>query len=145
MIRHSHSTVVPALADLVAAGPGSIGTALSWVPTLGSLGPVVPLQATATGGSPVVVVLLLLGLAVAAGLSLLIAYEALRGYRGSDDTGMLLLAAGIVLLTAVPNGLRIALPTFTGTAESLRVLVATGSELLGLACILLAIYGRPRQ
>jgi len=145
MIRHSHSTVAPALADLVAAGPGSLGAAPAGVATPGSLGSVVPLQATATGGSPVVVVLLLLGLAVAAGLSLLIAYEALRGYRGSDDTGMLLLAVGIVLLTAVPNGLRIALPTFTGTPESLRVLVATGSELLGLTCILLAIYGRPRQ
>jgi hypothetical protein len=141
MIRHSHTTVAHALADLPAAalaeGPADA------LP--GSFGSVVPLQATATGGSPVVVVLLLLGLAVAAGLSLLIAYEALRGYRGSDDTGMLLLAVGIVLLTAAPNGLRIALPTFTGSSESLRVLVATGSELLGLACILLAIYGRPRQ
>jgi hypothetical protein len=145
MIRHSHSTVAPALADLVAAVPGSLATTPARVDAAGSFGSVVPLQATATGGSPIVVVLLLLGLAVAAGLSLLIAYEALRGYRGSDDTGMLLLAVGIVLLTAVPNGLRIALPTFTGTAESLRVLVATGSELLGLACILLAIYGRPRQ
>jgi hypothetical protein len=145
MIRYSHATVAPALADLVAAVPGPLGTVPSGGTTPSPFGSVVPLQATATGGSPVVVVLLLLGLAVAAGLSLLIAYEALRGYRGSDDTGMLLLAVGIVLLTAVPNGLRIALPTFAGTSESLRVLVATGSELLGLACILLAIYGRPRQ
>lgn len=105
----------------------------------------IALQATATGGSPVVVVLGLLGVAVATGLSLLIAYEALRGYRGSDDTGMLLLAVGIVCLTVAPNTLRVVLPTFTGTAESLRLLLATGSELLGLACILLAIYGRPRQ
>ncbi|MEF8853604.1 MAG: hypothetical protein V5A28_14505 [Haloarculaceae archaeon] len=102
------------------------------------------LQATATGGSPVVV-LGLLGVAVATGLSLLIAYHALRGYRGSDDTGMLLLAVGIVLLTAGPNTLRLVLPTFTVAPESLRLLAATGSELLGLACMLLAIYGRPRQ
>jgi hypothetical protein len=102
-----------------------------------------PLQATATGGSPVVVVLAFLGLAVAAGLSLLIAYHALRGYRGSADTGMLLLAVGIVLLTAGPNALRIVLPTFTDVPGGTRVLVATLSELLGLGCILAAIYGRP--
>jgi hypothetical protein len=111
----------------------------------GALDPRMALQATATGGSPVVVVLGLLGVAVATGLSLLIAYHALRGYRGSDDTGMLLLAVGIVCLTAGPNTLRVVLPTFTGAPESLRLLLATGSELLGLACILLAIYGRPRQ
>lgn len=102
-----------------------------------------PLQASATGGTAVVTVLAFLGLAVAAGLSLLIAYEALRGYRGNRDPGMLLLAVGIVLLTAGPNALRIVLPTFTATPESLRILLATISELLGLACILLAIYGRP--
>lgn len=104
---------------------------------------VAPLQSTVTGGSAAVVVLGLVGLAVAAGLSLLIAYEALRGYRGSDDAGMLLLAVGIVLLTAGPNAIRIVLPTFTGAPESWRVLLATASELLGLACILAAIYGRP--
>ena len=129
MTGHTTAAVARTLASL----PGATGDAF------------VPLQTTATGGSPVVVVLGLLGLAVAAGLSLLIAYHALRGYRGSEDTDMLLLAVGIVLLTAGPNTLRIVLPTFTGAPESLRVLLATGSELLGLACILLAIYGRPRE
>lgn len=102
-----------------------------------------PLQTAATGGSAVVAVLVFLGLAVAAGLSLLIAYEALRGYRGSADAGMLLLAVGIVLLTAVPNAIRIAVPMFTDAPGGTRALLATLSELLGLACILLAIYGRP--
>lgn len=110
--------------------------------TVGSLSPTVPLQTTATGGSPVVAVLVLLGLAAAFGLSLLIAYHALRGYRGSADTGMLLLAVGIVLLTAGPNALRVVLPTFTDASVGTRVLLATLSELGGLACILAAIYGR---
>jgi hypothetical protein len=105
--------------------------------------PTFPAQATVSGGSAAVAVLVLLGLAVAAGLSILIAYHALRGYRGSDDPGMLLLAVGIVLLTAVPNGVRIAVPTFTDAGSGTRVLVSTLLELLGLACILLAIYGRP--
>ena len=102
-----------------------------------------PLQTVSTGGSPLVAVLVFLGLAVATGLSLLIAYEAVRGYRGSDDVGMLFLAVGIVLLTAGAHTLRIVLPTFTAHPESVRVLLATTSELLGLACILIAIYGRP--
>ena len=132
MIPTTTATVTGVL-DAVAPAPGALDSAT------------IALQATATGGSPVVVVLALLGVAVATGLSLLIAYEALRGYRGSNDTGMLLLAVGIVCLTATPNTLRVVLPTFTGAPESLRLLLATGSELLGLACILLAIYGRPRQ
>ena len=98
---------------------------------------------TDSGGSAVLAALVLLGLATAAGLSLLIAYEALRGYRGSRDRAMLWLAVGIVLLTAGPIALRVVLPTFTETADSVRVLSATASELLGLACILYAVYGRP--
>ncbi|QPV63523.1 hypothetical protein I7X12_02490 [Halosimplex litoreum] len=108
-----------------------------------ALAPVPALQASATGGSVVIAVLVLLGLAVAAGLSLLIAYEALKGYRGTHDRAMLLLAVGIVLLTGGPIALRIALPTLTDTPESVRLLSTTVSELLGLGCILYAIYGRP--
>ncbi|MFB6173207.1 MAG: hypothetical protein ABEI39_01045 [Halobacteriales archaeon] len=100
-------------------------------------------QVTATGGSPVLAALALLGLVVAAGLSLLIAYEALRGYRGTRDRAMLFLAVGIVFLTAGPIALRIALPTFTEAPGSVRLLSTTTSELLGLGCILYAIYGRP--
>jgi len=108
-----------------------------------ALAPVAALQASATGGSVVIAVLVLLGLAVAAGLSLLIAYEALKGYRGTRDRAMLLLAVGIVLLTGGPIALRIALPTLTDAPESVRLLSTTVSELLGLGCILYAIYGRP--
>jgi len=111
------------------------------IPT--ALSPVQPAQVTATGGSAVLAVLALLGLFVAAGLSLLIAYEALRGYRGTQERAMLYLAVGIVLLTAGPIALRIALPTFTDAPESVRLLSTTVSELLGLGCILYSIYGRP--
>jgi hypothetical protein len=100
-------------------------------------------QPTATGGSVALALAVLLGLAVAAGLSLLIAYEAVRGYRGTGDRAMLWLAAGIVLLTAGPIALRVAIPTFTTAGDSVRILSATTSELLGLGCILYAIYGRP--
>lgn len=113
-------------------------SALGPFPALG-----VALQATATGGSAVLAALALLGLAVAAGLSLLIAYEALKGYRGTRDRGMLFLAVGIVLLTGGPIVLRIALPTLTDAPESVRLLSTTVSELLGLTFILYAIYGRP--
>ncbi|QLH77592.1 hypothetical protein HZS55_09910 [Halosimplex rubrum] len=105
--------------------------------------PDLALQVSATGGSAVLAALALLSLAVAAGLSLLIAYEALKGYRGTRDRAMLFLAVGIVLLTGGPIALRIALPTLTDTPESVRLLSTTVSELLGLGCILYAIYGRP--
>ncbi len=103
----------------------------------------VPAQVSVTGGSAVVAAVALLGLAVAAGLSVLIAYEALKGYRGTGDRAMLFLAVGIVLLTGGPIALRILLPTFTETPESVRLLSTTVSELLGLGCILYAIYGEP--
>jgi hypothetical protein len=101
------------------------------------------LQAQATGGSPILALVTLLGLFVAAGLALLIAYEALKGYRGTGERAMLYLAVGIVLLTAGPTAIRVVIPTFTTIQPSVRVLSSTLSELLGLGCILYAIYGRP--
>ena len=108
-----------------------------------AIAPVAAMQISATGGSAVLAALALVSLAVAAGLSLLIAYEALQGYQGTRDRAMLFLAVGIVLLTSGPIALRIALPTLTETPESVRLLSTTVSELLGLVCILYAIYGRP--
>ena len=120
-------------------------TAVGWAPEpAATAGEVVsPLQINVTGGSVVFALLALFALAVAAGLSLLIAYEALRGYRGTGEQAMLMLAVGIVLLSAGPIAIRIVLPTFTNAPDSVRALSATASELLGLGCILYAIYGRP--
>jgi hypothetical protein len=120
----------------------SAQTVVGAIPATGGPSAQVP-QVTVTGGSAVVALLALFALAVAAGLSLLVAYEALRGYRGTGDNAMLMLAVGIVLLSAGPIAIRIALPTFTGAPDAVRVLSATASELLGLGCILYAIYGRP--
>lgn len=108
-----------------------------------TLVPLAAREPSATGGPVAVAALVLVGLAAAAALSLLIAYEALKGYRGSGDRGMLMLAVGIVLLSAGPIALRIAVPTFTTTVASVRILSVTCSQLLGLLCVLYAIYGRP--
>jgi hypothetical protein len=119
----------------------AVGSAFEGVSSAGNVAS--PLQITVTGGSVVVALLALFALAIAAGLSLLIAYEALHGYRGTGEQAMLMLAVGIVLLSAGPIAIRIVLPTFTNAPDSVRVLSATASELLGLGCILYAIYGRP--
>ena len=100
------------------------------------------LQLRATGTEPsialAVVVLSVLSLV----LSLAIATLLVRGYRrGPGRTGMLALAVGLLLLTAIPELLRIALPTVTGVGTVGRSLLTSGCELLGLGTILWAIYG----
>jgi hypothetical protein len=75
-------------------------------------------------------------------LSALIAVLLVRGYRrGPGHTGMLALAGGLLLLTTVPEFLRIGLPTVTAVGGLGRSLLVSGCELAGLAAIIWAIYG----
>ncbi len=100
------------------------------------------LQFRATGAAPSIAVVVV-GLSVLSlGLSLVIAAVLVRGYRrGPGRRGMLLLAAGLVLLTTVPELLRIALPSVTAVGVVGRSLAVSGCELLGLGAILRAVYG----
>ena len=78
------------------------------------------------------------------GLSLIIVYQAYRGYRRHGSRPMLFLALGVVLLTIVPTVVslvasRYVSATVFGTTvapfvESIRV--------LGLASIVYSLYGR---
>ncbi|GGL73158.1 hypothetical protein GCM10009039_34030 [Halocalculus aciditolerans] len=75
-------------------------------------------------------------------LSVIIAATLVRGYLQSPrDTGILVLAIGLFLLTTVPELLRIGLPTFTAVGTSARAVAVSGCQLVGLAAILWAIYG----
>jgi O-antigen ligase len=105
----------------------------------------VPLQTTTIGGSVVVVVLTLIGLALTAIVSLVIAYYVIRGYRRNRSRARLYLALGLVLLTTVPILIGLVTPV-VGVSDVGRSLATTVSELLGLAAMLYAIYGstRPR-
>lgn len=76
-------------------------------------------------------------------IGLLIAAKAWQGYRRNDSGPMLFLAAGIVLLTAVPAGLSLLLSNVGGVRESTIVLATNGSELVGLLAILYSLYGDP--
>lgn len=104
-----------------------------------------PLQ-TATGGSPAVVALTLLGLFVTAVLSLVVAYLLIRGYRRNRDRARLYLGIGLVLLTTSPIVLQFVLTNAT-VSPGLRSVAANTSKLVGLAAMLYAIYGvtRPRR
>lgn len=108
---------------------------------------IVPLQTVAIGGSVVVVVLTLIGVALTAVLSLYLAYRVIRGYRRNRSRARLFLAIGLVLLTTVPILLQFVLSNFTDVSKVGRALATTISELLGLVAMLYAIYGvrRPRQ
>lgn len=104
------------------------------------------LQLRATGGDPSVAVAVLALSLLSLVLSLTVAAVLVRGYRrGPGRRGMLVLAAGLVLLTTVPELLRIVLPSVTGIDVVGRSLLVSGCELLGLGAILRAVYGGGSQ
>lgn len=107
-----------------------------------------PLQTMtdAIGGSPLVIVLALLGLLLTAGLSLVVAYLVIRGYRRNRNRARLYLAVGLVLLTAGPIVIQLVLTNVTAMSQIGRSAAANASKLLGLGAMLYAIYGvtRPR-
>lgn len=95
---------------------------------------------TVVGGSPAAVLLALLVTAVLVVLSLVVAYEAIRGYRGSDDPALLALAVGVVLVSAGPTFATLVLTNLTATAGDVVSLVQRVAELLGLLTMLYAMY-----
>jgi hypothetical protein len=89
-----------------------------------------------------VVVLTLLSISLSVGIALVL----LRGYRrGPGHPGMLYLAIGLILLTTVPELLRIGLPTLTSVDAVGRSVLVSGSELAGLGIILWTVYGGESQ
>jgi hypothetical protein len=101
-----------------------------------------PLQFGATGTGPAIAVAVIGLLALSVVLSVAIAAILIGGYRrGPRQTGMLWLAVGLVLLTTVPELLRIGLPTFTAIGTVARSLIVSGFELAGLGVILWTLYG----
>lgn len=101
-----------------------------------------PLQTTATGGSPTLVLLVFAALFAATLLSLYLATRLYRGYRAGGGRGMLGLFVGLVLLTTVPILLRLVLTNVGGVPATMRALAATTSQLLGLLVVLGVVYDR---
>ncbi|MDS0282394.1 hypothetical protein [Haloarcula onubensis] len=100
------------------------------------------LQLRATGAAPSLAVAVLALSALAVALSVAVAAVLVRGYRrGPGRRGMLVLAVGLVMLTAIPELLRVVLPTVTEVGVVGRSLLVSGCELLGLGTILRAVYG----
>lgn len=103
---------------------------------------VAPLQFSATGGKLWFAVGIFGLSALTILLSVLIAALLVRGYRrGPGHAGMLTLAVGLVMLTTVPEILRIGLPTFTAVGTVGQSILTSGCELVGLGAILWAVYG----
>ncbi|GAA0200601.1 hypothetical protein ACFFQF_01155 [Haladaptatus pallidirubidus] len=93
------------------------------------------------GGSPLVIVLALLGLFVTVALSLVVAYLVVRGYRRNRNRARLFLAAGLILLTTGPILIQLVLTNFMAVPAVVRSAAANASKLLGLGAMLYAIYG----
>ncbi|MFC7189108.1 DUF7521 family protein [Halocatena marina] len=104
-----------------------------------------PVLQTAIGGSPFIVVLVLLGLFTTAALSLVVAYLVFRGYLRNRDPARLSLAIGLVLLTTGPIVIQLVLTNLTPVSMVGRSVAANTSKLLGLGAMLYAIYGIARS
>lgn len=74
--------------------------------------------------------------ALTAVVGLFVGYQAFRGYRRNDSRPMLLLAAGVVLLTAVPYALSSAIGALTAAGDATVLLVVAACNVCGLAAIL---------
>lgn len=102
----------------------------------------VALQLRATGTEPTVALAVVALSALAIALSLAIAAVLVRGYRrGPGGRDLLVLAVGLLLLTTLPELLRVGLPTATGVGTVGRSVLVSGCELLGLGTILWVVYG----
>lgn len=95
---------------------------------------------TTVGGSRIVVLLALVGLLVAAALSLVVVYRLVDGYRRNGTRPMLVLGVGLALLVTGPIFLRLAFANVVEVSPATRSVATTASELLGLSAILYAIY-----
>lgn len=104
------------------------------------LGVVLQVRATGTGS---LLALAVVGISVLTiVMSVAIAVVLLRGYRRDPgDMGQLQLATGLLLLTSVPELLRLGLPTVTSVGIVGRSMLVSGCELLGLGLILWAVFG----
>jgi hypothetical protein len=92
------------------------------------------------GGSTVAVLLALLATGLLVVLSLVVAYEAIRGYGDADDHALGSLAAGIVLVSAGPTVLSLVLTNLTATPGEVVSLLQRLAELFGLLAIVHAMY-----
>lgn len=104
------------------------------------------LQFQATGTEPAIAMAVLGLSALSLILSLTIAVFLLRGYRrGPGRKGMLWLAIGLLLLTTIPEILRLALPTLTTVGSVTHSVIVSTCELLGLGTIIWTVYGGWRR
>ncbi|WP_254272966.1 hypothetical protein [Haloarcula marina] len=100
------------------------------------------LQLRATGADPSIAVAVLALSLLSLVLSVVIAAVLVRGYRrGTGGTGLLALAVGLLLLTTVPELLRLGLPTLTAVDVVGRSVAVSACELSGLGTILWTVYG----
>lgn len=116
-------------------------TPLAAVPaTIARLGLFLPAQSSVVGGSTPIAVAAILTFFVAVALSILVTYRVVQGYYRTRQRPFLFIALGIFLLAPAPMLLRFLLANVTTTPTAIRSLLATGTELVGLLCLLYIVY-----
>jgi hypothetical protein len=101
-------------------------------------------QITVEGGGTVVGLLALVTFLVATGLSVLVTYRFVQGYRRSRATPILLLAVGMFLLAPAPMFVRFLAGNLVGVPSAVRILTTSLLESAGLLTILVVVYGGSR-
>ena len=137
LARAGAETVMHGASDQIVGAVHSMATSAGGE-TLGAL----PAVSSTVGGSTVVALAAILTFFVAVGLSLVVTYQVVQGYRQTRARPFLFLAVGIFLLAPAPMLLRFVLANATSVPFAVRSLTAAGSELLGLLCILYTVYQR---
>lgn len=99
-------------------------------------------DASVVGGSTPVALAAIVTFFLAVGLSILVTYRVVEGYRQTRKRPFLFIALGIFFLAPAPMLLRFLLVNATLVEPTTRALLASGSELLGLAFILYTVYER---
>lgn len=99
-------------------------------------------DSSVVGGSTPVALAAIVTFFIAVGLSILVTYRVVEGYRQTRQRPFLFIALGIFFLAPAPMLLRFLLVNATLVEPTIRALLASGSELLGLAFILYTVYER---
>lgn len=107
-----------------------------------AVGGSLPADAAVVGGSTPIALAAIITFFLAVGLSLVVTYRVIEGYRQTRDRPIMFIAMGIFFLAPAPMLFRFLLVNLTTISPTIRTVVASGSELLGLLLILYTVYDR---
>lgn len=104
-----------------------------------TMGPT-PAAASVVGGSVPVALAAIATYFIALVVSILVTYRITQGYLQTRQRPFLFMALGVFLLAPAPMLMRVILGNASGMSLSTVSILTSGTELLGLLCILYTVY-----